>query len=255
MKLWFAASMAVLVAACSPQAPSPAPSAIASSSAAPAPAAKRVALPDCASVGGGAPDGGAIKDCRLYDEKSSLGFEARFSKNPTPGEAETILSIQVVETGDAVLQTISEKVESTNSAMELQDLDGDGFPDLLVPLMTGNVNTEYAIWHMPAGARQFLRVGMVSGFGVGRTGDYVTVKSRGAANIQHLIYYTLKNGELKLVGAAEFTASGGPRKPTVKCAVLDGKADDPKGGLAVAGLTMALAKAQWCSEDAKKDAF
>ena len=257
MKFRIAASLAVLLAACSPQTPAPAPSASASATASPteAAAAKRVPLPDCASLGGpNSTDGGAYTDCRLMDEKSGLGFEARFAPAPADG-AERTVTISVVQPGDATLQTITEKVEGTISVMELQDLDGDGYKELLIPLMTGNVNTEYAIWHMPAGAKQFLRVGTVSGFAVGRKDDYVTVNARSAANIQDLMYYTLKNGELKLIGAAEFTAEGNPNKPTVKCAVLDGKPDDPKGGLAVGGLTMATAKAKWCNEDAKKAAF
>jgi hypothetical protein len=258
MKFRIAASLAVLLAACSPQTPAPAPNASASASATPtgAAAAKRMALPDCGSLGGpNSDDNGAYKDCRLMDEKSGLSFEARFATNTKPDEGDHIVNIAVVQPGDATLQTITETVEGTISVMELQDLDGDGYKELLVPLMTGNVNTEYAVWHMPAGAKQYIRVGTVSGFAVGRKDDYVVVNARSAANIQDLMYYTLKNGELKLIGAAEFTAEGNPDKPTVKCAVLDGKPDDPKGGLAVGGLTPAAARVKWCSEDARKAAF
>lgn len=259
MKHLIAVSLAVLtLAACSPQTPAPAPSASVSASASPTAeaAAKRLPLPDCGSLRGpNSDDNGALKDCRMMDEKSGFSFEARFAASARPDEAERVVNIEVVQPGDATLQTITETVEGRISVMELQDLDGDGDKELLVPLMTGNVNTEYAVWHMPAGAKQYIRVGTVSGFAVGRKDDYVVVNARSAANIQDLMYYTLKNGELKLIGAAEFTAEGNPEKPTVKCAVLDGKPDDPKGGLAVGGLTLASAKAKWCSEDARKAAF
>jgi hypothetical protein len=248
------------LAACNQETPKASPSGSPSASASPTEAtptpgaaAKRLPLPNCDDL---AKQGdAAYKDCRLFDEKSGLGFEARFTKDSAPDQTGHTVNIQVVQPGDATLQTLTEKVEGTISVMELQDLDGDGHAEVLVPLMTGNVNTEYAVWHMPAGANQFLRVGTVSGYGVGRKDDYVVVNARSAANIQDLLYYTLKNGELKLVGAAEFTASGDPNKPTVKCEVLDGKPDDPKGGLATAGLTMKTAAAKWCSEKAKKDAF
>jgi hypothetical protein len=247
----------IAATACTPQAPEPSASATVSS-AAPSPeaaAAKRPALPDCSSLATADGDGPAYKDCRMLDQTSGIAFEARFEKNPTPDEAEHIVNIAVVERGDRTSQTLSEKVEGTIEVMQLKDLDADSFPEVLVPLMTGNVNTEYAVWNRPAGAAQFIRVGTISGFGVGRVGDFVVVNARSAANIQDVMYYTLKNGELKLIGAAEFTAEGDPDKPTIKCAVLDGKPDDPKGGLAVAGLTMKTATAKWCSEDAKKDAF
>lgn len=60
-------------------------------------------------------------------------------------------------------QRFTEETDAPGIPPRLGDADGDGAADLWVPTMTGNANTEYAIWTMRPGEGRFRRAGTVSG--------------------------------------------------------------------------------------------
>jgi hypothetical protein len=250
MKTCLAVCAVLALAACSPKAEAPKPEAPHADPAPPtdphpAANAKRMAMPDCDGNGPG-----ELKDCRINSsDTSQFMFEVRYGQ---PVGGKTPVTIQVVETGDATLQTISEHVSGDAGVPHAEDIDGDGYAELLVPLETGTVNTSYAIWLMPAGARQFIRVGEVSAVDFKHTDSgYIAASARSSANEWAVQFFKLTD-EPKLVPVltADVTARGTPDKITgVECHIMD------DGGMKDLKLTPKAAEAKFCAESAVKDVF
>ncbi len=246
MKLRLAVCIAALAAAaCSP---APAEDGPAAGSGA---AAKRMPLPDCASVqtqDAGA-DGWKHPDCRMMlTDASKLAIEARYA--PAEDDSTTV-KVQVVAPGDATLQTIEETMGNTFEGVKAVDIDADGREDLLVPLETGNVNTSWALWVQAADGKSFVRAGEPSGVGISKTeSGYISVPARSSANEWGVSFYKLEAGELKPVVTADVIARGEPDKITsVDCTVAD------DGGLASTGLDAAAAQKQFCAEPSVAEIF
>ena len=126
MKLRLAVCLAALAfAACSP-----APDTTAEAPAGGVPSAKRMALPDCATVE--AKDEGDLgwkhPDCRLvFPEPSGLAIEARYA----PAEDDsTEVTVQVVQTDDKTIQEFKERMGNTFNGPALVDFDKDGKVEL-----------------------------------------------------------------------------------------------------------------------------
>jgi hypothetical protein len=214
---------------------------------------KRFPLPDCTTVQ--AVDAGAAgwehPDCRIQSaDTKGLAFEARYTK-PVEGQQMTV-TVQVVAPGDATVQAITEKMDGTFSAPSLQDIDGDGRDELLVPLMTGNVNTNWAVWRSKGDSDQYVRVEELSGVDIGRTVDgFITVSARSSAASWNVEYWKFDGDDLEHIATAAVTAEGDGQGNVTKstCTVED------KGGLADEGLTPASAQSKFCSEPAAADIF
>jgi hypothetical protein len=237
MKLYVAVCALALLGACSPKvAPVTEPG--------PEAAAKRFPLPDCATVE--AEDAGAAgwthKDCRLMSSDSAgLAFEARYTA-PVEGQ-DTTVTIQVVAPGDATLQTITEKMGGTFGAPRLQDIDGDGRDELLVPLETGNVNTTWAIWRATGAETQYKRIEELSGVDITRTDDgYIASAGRSSANSWSVAFWKFDGEDLEPIATADVTAQGEADKITgTTCVVTD------QGGLDEAGLDPKAAETKFCA--------
>jgi hypothetical protein len=247
---WTIAAAVLLAVACTPKTE---PAASKDEPLAGAPAAKRMPLPDCADVE--TKDAGAAglehPDCRLMSsDKAGLAFEARYSK-PVENQ-QMVVTIQVVAPGDATLQTISEKMDTTPGAPELQDIDGDGRDELLVPLNTGNVNTTWAVWRATGDKTQYTRLEELSGIGISKTeSGYISVSARGSANSWDIGFWKFDGDDLEPIASAEMTAEMDDKGAVTKekCVVTD------SGGLKDAGLTLAQAQKQFCAEPDVKDVF
>ena len=233
-------------AACSP-APESDPAAPATGE---APAAKRMPLPDCGGIeaqDAGA-DGWKHPDCRLMlPDTSGLAIEARY----IPAEDEsTEVKVQVVQTGDATIQEIVERMGNTFNGPNLEDFDKDGKTDILLPLETGNVNTTWAAWRQ-LDAGKFVRVGEPSGVSIVKTASgYIATAARSSANEWSISFYKLEGDALEPIATADITAEGEPDKITgTTCDVTD------DGGVAAAGLTVDTAKAQFCAESVVTEIF
>ncbi len=220
-----------------------------------APAAKRMPLPDCASVepSDAGDKGWTHPDCRMMAAgDSGVAFEVRYAESNEPGGPPTKVSIQVVGPGDATLQTITEGMESTFAAPRLYDLNRDGVDELLVPLETGNVNTNYAVWAKGPGEAPYLRAGEVSAFAFDWSdAGYVAALSRSAANIQVVEFLKLVDGKLAPIVRADITAEGeeNGKVTGTTCDITD------EGGMAAEGLTLEAAKAKFCEDKLVKAAF
>ena len=229
---------------------SPAPEGEGEVDAGTAPAAKRMPLPDCGAVeaqDAGA-DGWKHPDCRLmFPDQSGMAIEARY----VPAEDDsTKVTVQVVATGDATLQTIEERMGNTFNGPLLEDFDKDGKTDIQVPLETGNVNTTWAVWRQVADGK-FVRAGEPSGVSLVKTDSgYIAAQARSSANAWGISFYKLEGDVLTPVLTADVTAEGEPDKITgITCEITD------DGGLVATGLTEEAAKAQFCAEPTVADIF
>lgn len=206
-------------------------------------AAKRMPLPDCATVE--AEDKGAEgwkhPDCRLmFPDQSGMAIEARY----TPAEDDsTKITVQIVATGDATMQTFEERMGNTFNGPLLDDFDKDGKVDIQLPLETGNVNTTWALWRQVDGGK-FVRIGEPSGVSIVTTDSgYLAAQGRSSAAEYYVSFYKLVGEDLQPVLTASVVGRGEPDKVTgVDCTIED------DGGLAGTGLTAAAAEAQFCAE-------
>ena len=247
MKLRFAVCAAALaLAACSP-----APDTTTETPAAAAPAAKRVALPDCATVE--AKDEGDLgwkhPDCRLmFPDQSGLAIEARYA----PAEDDsTEVTVQVVQTGDKTIQEFKERMGNTFNGPELADFDKDGKIDIKLPLETGNVNTSWALWRQDADAK-FVRIDAedLSGVELMKTDSgYIATQGRSSANEYYVSFYTLAANKLTPVATVSVIARGEPDKITGVDCVVDTEDAGPLGE----GLTAQTAAAKFCPEPSVQD--
>lgn len=233
---------AIALAACSP---APTEEAADGAAGAAGANAKRMPLPECASVeaeDAGA-DGWKHPDCRMMmPDQSGMAIEARYS----PAEDDsTKVTVQVVAPGDATLQTIEERMGNTFNGPALQDVDKDGLTDVLIPLETGNVNTTWALWRQKAKG-QFARAGEPSGVEIMKTDSgYLAVQGRSSAAEYYVTFYRLVGDELQQGVTARVTAQGEPETITgVDCSVEE---DDK---LLASGLSLESAKTQFCAEPA-----
>lgn len=235
MKLRFACIAAVLAAA----ACSPAPD----SDGAEAPAAKRMPLPDCAEVKAqdAGDEGWKHPDCRaMFPDQSGLAIEARY----TPAEDDsTKITVQVVQAGDATVQTFEERMGNTFNSPTLADVDKDGLIDIQVPLETGNVNTTWAIWKQVAGPK-FVRIGEPTGVEIAQTeSGYLAAQGRSSAVESYVTFYKLVGEDLQEVVTARVVGQGEPGSVTAECSL-----EEEAPGLAALGLTTEAARAQFCAE-------
>ena len=261
MRPFSAAAIALFAAAaCSPKlAPTPAPprtdQPAAAATPAPNAAARLADLPDCLKVEAkdDGDNGWKHPDCRLHEEKSGLNFTVQYGAPALgkDGDKQTPLIIAVSPAGGAVLQTIAEKIGNTFAAPSLEDLNGDGFGELLIPLDTANVNTNYAIWGAPPGANQFIRLGEISAVNFGRTADgFITASSRSSANSWAVEYFQLKDAELTPIATVEVSAQGDPDHVTgLKCAL------SATSGLESLKIDAKTAQAKFCAYPVARDIF
>lgn len=116
-------------------------------------------------------------------------------------EGEGKLRIDVTDASGASLQQIEETATGTFSYPYIEDIDGDGAADIMVPLLTGNVNTSYALWLKTADGT-FKRAGELSGVSIGHTPEgLIAASGRSSAAEWETQYFRVTNGELEEVAA------------------------------------------------------
>ncbi len=182
-------------------------------------------------------------DCGFFPVKGGA-----YSLNVSYGEASETdeyaprpITITVLDGGNT-LQTIKEEFEFTYGLPEVMDLDQDGRDELLVPLMTGNVNTVYAIWHATDATPPFARIGETSGVGFDIHEDGMfSQAARSSAVDWETTYYKISDGTLVTIASVvvELSENGGYES----CNLIEGD------GFADIGLTSEEAETKFCAEE------
>lgn len=126
---------------------------------------------------------------------------------------------ELTDAAGASLQVIEEKVEVAFSYPTLEDIDGDQQPDLLVPLYTAMVNTNYALWLQGADGK-FTRAGEISGFSIGPAPNgLIAATGRSSAAEWETAYYQVSAGALQEVAIVVNRAEEAGDKPA-SCEVV-----------------------------------
>lgn len=134
---------------------------------------------------------------------------------------EGALRIEVVDASGASRQVIEETATGTYSYPYSEDIDGDGAADIMVPVLTGNVNTNYALWLNGADGR-FTRAGELSGVRIGQTpGGLIAASGRSSASEWETGYYRVTDGALEEVAAVVNRPAPDPGEPAAPaCEVI-----------------------------------
>ena len=129
-------------------------------------------------------------DCRMHS--GSLDFAVTYWTTPElPGPR--AVKIVVTDPSGEVVQTIDELLEpSSPGGVGLQDVDGDGRDELIIPiaqhLFNGSPNTRFSVWRAPGDRNHFERTQMV-GQALYPSGDGYLVTNGGALDSRDLTFY------------------------------------------------------------------
>jgi hypothetical protein len=131
-------------------------------------------------------------------------------------ESMGILRAELSGEGGLSLQVIEETASGAFNYPYVEDLTGDGAADLMVPLMTGNVNTAYALWVQGADGL-FKRAGELSGVGVGLAPNgFIAASGRSSAVEWETQYFRVTDGALEEVAAVVSRADPEPGEPPLE---------------------------------------
>ena len=157
------------------------------------------------------------------------------------------VSIDVLGEEGQVEQTLLEADVSEYLAPSLQDVDGDGRADILIPRASGNVNTDYGVW-IYDGAR-YGRVGEISGVEVERTADgLIAVPARSSAASWNVRYYRLDESGLRHLITAQIDGQEQLPDGSVRSTCTVSEAP----GLADLNLSERAAEERFCAEPASQ---
>lgn len=219
------------LAACKPQTPAPAAETAAAGLAA------------CESLTEEAFDDFSRADCRMaLPDETGRTVEFRFAALV---DYQTPATIILIDADGTSPQEISTVIDGGYGMPQVIDIDGDGRADLLVPLYTGNVNTNYTLWRSVEATPPFVLAGEIGGIDFGPVGDGLFASTaRGSATTWYTSYYTFADNQLSPVATAETELSeNGP----ATCKVED------DGGLDALGLTLDDARLRFCANDQLPD--
>ncbi len=129
-------------------------------------------------------------DCRMHS--GALDFAVTYWTVPElsgPGAVKVV----VTDPSGEVVQTIDELLEpSSPGGVGLQDVDGDGRDELIIPIarhpFNGSPNTRFTVWRAPGDRNHFERTQMV-GQALYPSGDGYLVTNGGALDSRDLTFY------------------------------------------------------------------
>ncbi len=183
-------------------------------------------------------------DCAIKSaDTSGLSGRVRYGDGSDMGT--TSVSVMLIGADGSPLQRIDGFEENTYAVPAFTDLDADGADELLLPVMTGNVNTVYTVWRRTGEDRQFSLLGEISGVDFGPAGDGMfSVSARSSAMSYEVGYHRFAPGRIETVATAliEFVEETPDGEVTQSCSVLAGEA---MGSL---GLSAEDAQKRFCGE-------
>jgi hypothetical protein len=146
-------------------------------------------------------------DCRMHS--GALDFAVTYWTTPElPGPG--AVKVVVTDPSSEVVQTIDELLEpSSPGGVGLQDVDGDGRDELIIPiaqhLFNGSPNTRFSVWRAPGDRLHFERTQMV-GQAVYPSGDGYLVTNGGALDSRDLTFYLRTGAGYTLVAVLTIEA-------------------------------------------------
>lgn len=167
----------------------------------------------------------AHPDCRLHaGDRVGLSFDVTYwtvPEAPGPRAAKVV----VTDATGAAVQTIDEMLEpSSPSGVGLQDLDGDGRQEVIIPMaqhvLNGSPNTRFSVWRAVGDSTHFERTQML-GQAAYFSGDGYVVANGGSPSSRDLTFYLPTAAGFTLVVVltieAEQVDPGTQRVLTVSC--------------------------------------
>lgn len=195
---------------------------------------------------------GPHNDCR-----TGTGDRANLSLDITywaldPGEPPRAAKVVVTDGAGEVVQTINEMLQpSSPGPVGLQDLDGDGRNEVIIPMgrysSNGSPNTRFSVWRADGDSNHFERTQMV-GQAVYPSGDGYVVSNAGALTSRDLTFYLPTRAGFTLVVvltiAAEQVDQETGRVLTVSCRAHQ------EDGLHAVGMDVYQAEDTFCASPA-----
>ena len=205
MKSGIAGLALVMAAACTPAAE------VAPAADETAVAATETATPTCAEAE--AATGTMIPKIDLCKIELGAGEPAVFVSSDPMTDGEGTLRVELMAADGTSLQLIDETATGAYTYPYVEDIDGDGAVDIMVPLLTGNVNTSYAVWLKGADG-MFFRAGELGGVSIGHTPEgLIAASGRSSASEWETGYFRVSNGALEEIAAVVNRADPEPGEP------------------------------------------
>nr|WP_085245561.1 hypothetical protein [Mycobacterium paraense] len=193
----------------------------------------------------------AHTDCRMHS--GALDFAVTYWSAPElsgPGAVKVV----VTDPSGEVVQTIDELLEpSSPGGVVLQDVDGDGRDELIVPIarhpFNGSPNTRFAVWRAPGDRNHYERTQMV-GQAVYPSGDGYLVTNGGALDSRDLTFYLPTGAGYTLVVVLTIEAEEvDPNTHRVLTVVCRAHQED---GLHAVDMSLRQAEETFCASPAAK---
>jgi hypothetical protein len=188
-------------------------------------------------------------NCQLH--ANGMAFDVFYFTVPeAPGPQ--AVRVTVTDASGAVVQKIDELLEpSSPSGVGLQDLDGDGRDELIIPIaqhvFNGSPNTRFSVWRAAGDSTHFERTQMV-GQAIYPGGDGYVVVNGGSPSSRDLNFYLPTGAGFTFVAALTIQAQqlDQGRVLTVTCRAHQGD------GLQVVDMDVAASQDTFCGSPAAR---
>lgn len=211
---------------------------------------RMLALPLCDELERPPEAFGAI-DCRLTPDGTDAPPDPQLLVSYAPVEAGAntgSITMRLAKLDGTELQAFSEADVPMYLYPHLEDFDGDGALDVILPREAGNVNTAMALWKRQKGKLAYTRFGEINGIGFQRTSNgHLAVQTRSSAADWGVGFFDVTGTSLVplallRVSALESGANGAVTRST--CTLEDISA------AALAGQTREAAQMRFCTDPA-----
>ncbi|MGD9979928.1 MAG: integrin alpha [Hyphomonadaceae bacterium] len=153
--------------------------------------------------------------------------------------------VEVLRDNGSVVQTFVEQGVSEYLPANIEDIDGDGRADVLIPLYSGNVNTGYGVWIYRVAQGAYRRAGEISAVEILRTNEgYLATQARSSCCSWGISFYRVGAEALELLVTLNVSAEGEDAEGRVfgvQCAIEEAP------GLPALDMSEEEARAHFCA--------